>query len=742
MADLAAITLLALAVAAGGLLAHRVRMPPALGYLGVGILFGSWQAHLVPHAMVSLAEGGILILLFLIGLELDLPRLRRALRSTAWAMPFDIMVPAVLVAGAARFMGWPFMQAVALGLAMAVSSTLFGERVAAQPGTEPGARQRVLGVLISEDVAAGALIAILVVLASGATDLGTPALAVGQTIFLLLLLTGAGLMLVPRLLDEVARRHVPELLVLWTLALVALFGYIGHLAGSAELGALVAGVAAAEAGSRFVARNALTGLRHVAAALFFFAAGWAVDPISALKFAPLFLLVAAAFVVAKHLVHVPSASAAGLNLKASLQTGAALAAIGEFNLILVAVAEREGLAHPAMRDVVVGAMITLLPISALLGMTASKTSRWFTRWPAPVRAPLEVLVQAMRRRPKTVASQNRWQQPLRGLAVNSLLVAALMALAVVLEPLVPDLPGPAYTETAVWLGLTVALALPLLRGWYRNYRGLVWALVGLQPGERVGAGKVRALFVDAWVAATVVLVLGFISIWVPRTLPVVAGAAVLATIIATIAWRRLTRFHQAFEAALGRVLGDDQTSARFLDEIMDEYPWGVRFAAVSVPPRSPVAGSTLAESRIGALTGATVAVVQRGKQETVNPPSDTRLLAGDTLVLLGDTAQLSRAEALVVAHGEVVRLSAQSLAVEVEEFRIAPESTWIGRPVGELGIRDETGTLVIGAWLGHDGHPTPYRPSLRLMAGDRIILLGTPLQLQRARVLAEAIPVA
>ena len=122
MAELATLALLALALAAGGFAAHWARLPPAFGYLGTGLLFGVFAPHVPPHGLHHAAEIGILVLLFLIGLELDLKRLRSALKSTAAALPFDILVPAVLAASIGRLAGWTFLESAALGIAAAVSA--------------------------------------------------------------------------------------------------------------------------------------------------------------------------------------------------------------------------------------------------------------------------------------------------------------------------------------------------------------------------------------------------------------------------------------------------------------------------------------------------------------------------------------------------------------------------------------------------------------------------------------------
>lgn len=744
VADLATAALVVLALAAGGILAHRLGLPSALGYLAVGVgLRTTGVLQLDIHLLEGASEVAVLVLLFFIGLELDIGRLRRALRSTAWTTPFDIALPGVAVATLARLMGWGFLEAVALGIALSVSSTLFGERFTAQPGVSAGSRQRVIGVLISEDVAAAALIALMVVLAGGEGWLG-PAVAVGRLGLLLVLITVAALLVVPRMLDEVARRHVPDLLVLWAVGLVVLFGYLGHLAGSAELGALLAGVAAAESGSRYVVRNNVTGIRDLAAAAFFFASGLAVDVAILRDVLVLAIPVALVFLFTKTLVHVPAALASGLPLRASLHTAFALGAVGEFSLILVTVAEREGLAHPALRTTVIAVMVLLLPVAAVLMKATPALERATWRTPRRLRKPVGWLLVGLHRRERVEEGRGERRSALRRLVANLLLIVGWGLLAAWLRPAVRvPLDGfPTVADTALWLGLTIGVATPLALGAYRAYRELVWLVVGVRPGERAGAGKVRARLVDAWVALSAFLALVVVSLRIPQALPVLVGAGLVAVTVTVLAWRRLNQFHKMLETTLGRVLGQDVETAEFLDQVLSKYPWGVRFIAVSVPPGSPLAGRSLRESRLAKLTGATVAVLQRGRQEIVNPGADERVRVGDTLVMLGDVHQLARAEAFVVAHGEAVRMSAQSVTAGIAELELAPESDWVGQPLGEAGIKERTGCLVVGVWRDNNPHPQPFRSDLDLRVGDKLILLGTPLQLERAKVFAAGVPEA
>lgn len=742
---LVVVAALAAALALAGWLAHRLGMPPALGYLAVGVAISPGLAGRlgIPFDVVTSSRHlAVLILLFFIGLELDLKRLQQVIRSTLGATVLNIAAPAVLVTGLASALGWTLVEAMALGITVSVSSTIFGERLSTLPGFSQESRRRMLGILLGEDVGAGALLAILVLLGGSAEGGGwlAPVGTIARLLFLLVLMTTAALLLVPRLLDAVARSRVPELLVLAGVVAVVAFGALGAWAGSAELGALVAGVAAAEAGARFALRGSLSPLRDVGLAIFFLGSGMSVDATLVADGWLLSVLVAGVYLFAMLAVNIPGALAAGQGPADALRTALGLSTIGEFSLILMASAQDNGVANPALPGVVVGSMILLLAVVPLLLRSVPFLLRLGQRLPRRVRQTLNLLVMQRKKGTERKASAEERRNAVFLLAANLILLLAWASMAAALGPRVVERFSPDYGLLVPILVFAVALtvAAPLVQRAYRAYRDLVWLLVGLRPGESSldGAGRVRARLVDAWVAATTVLLLVPVALVVPSTLPVLLGGALVAVGIIAVAWRRLSRFQRALESTVTRVLGHDPKSSLLLDQVLARYPWGVRFAAGTVASDSPVAGRTIAESRIPELTGALVAVLERGGKETVNPPAGTRLLAGDAVVLMGTPEELTKAEALLVAHGEALRTSAQSKLAQIVEVPVEAGSSLVGRTLAHVDLRGQTGALVVGLWHHGAAHPEPFRPDLVVHAEDHLILLGSPLQVERARAFA------
>ncbi len=731
---LGALAVLAAALAVAGWLAHRLNAPPALGYLVVGI---AASPHALGHGFVQeavveeVAHFGVLIILFFIGMELDLATLTRSIRRTAPTMPFDLLLPMGLVATVALIAGWAPVQAWTLGIACALSSTLFGERLCADASSS--VRERVLGVLISQDVAAAGLLALVAGLAAGGSWT-TPISTTLQLLIALVVLTALASLIVPRLLDDISRTHQHELLVMASLATMLGLAVASAWAGNAELGALVAGVVAAEAASRFVLRTALRSLRDLSLAVFFLSSGMAVDIGQLWGHAALALGVAAAFFFAKTIVHAPAAMAAGLTPTDALRTAISLGAMGEMSLVLASVAGP----GDDLKTVLLGAIIILLVVTPIMTRATPHMAGAAQKVLGPTRPLIAWVVEGLRR---SGGPKEGTKDATRRFITNVILVLAWMSLVLTSwTSLRGSIPLPPRIVTGLILGIGAAVGLPLLVAAMRAYRNLVWVLVGLREGERVGAGRVRAGLVHAAVTTTLVLLTLPILLATRQSWPLMAGIALLAIGVSAAAWRQLSRFHHNLEEAVGRVLGQEGRSPEALDRIIQRYPWGLRMVTVALPPDSPLKGKTLLESRISAVTGATVAVVQRNRQETVHPGPDFRLQGGDSLVLMGESHQLARAEALLVSHGDALVLRAQSREATIEEVRIEEGSAWASTTLADARVKETTGCLVVGVMAKDAEHPRPFDARQRLEPGDRVILLGSDLQLRRAREAAQAPP--
>lgn len=726
-----------------GWLSQKLRLPSALGYLLVGVALPQTITDAELQEIIHLdevAHVAVLTLLFFIGLELDLRTLRKVLRSTRVVSVFNILVPVVLVSLLARGFGWSLREALVLGIALSLSSTIFGERLSATPGFPSVARSRMLGVLLAEDVAAGVLLALLAVLAGGSQGGGwiEPLTAIGILLVALAVLAAIALLVVPRFIDEVARMHSLELVILVSGALLLLFSAAGDWAGSAELGAFLAGMAAAEAGSRFTIRNALSSLRSISLALFFFASGLVVDPWVALEQWPLVLASVVVVVVAKVAVHAPASMAVGIGMSDALRVGFAMSTVGEFSLILVAASLEGGIAHPALSATVTGTIVGLLVVAPLLMKAAPAVGRALARTPRPIAAPVQAAVQGMRRRqqmaPKAARRRSRGHaRTVAALILQGVIFAAAVALNPWLHRQFPAV-HPLLLTTLVFAG-ALAVAAPFLYQLFRAYRELVHGILAVAEPPRL-ADRLKVRVADAVAVVVLILVILAVAAALGASWPVLLASLFVAVVAAVVAWRQLSKLTDTLESSLARVLGAEaDLPPTLLDEALHRYGWDFRVMAFTLPYNSTLAGQTLGASRLRKTTGATIAVIKRGAREIVNPAIDERFRAGDILVLVGDPSQLARAEALLEAGEEPLRMAAESRAASVVDVEVAEGSWAAANPSLQGDVEDRSGTLVVGCWRKGAEHPVPWDKTQPLEPGDRLVAIGSPLQVERLRAL-------
>ena len=358
-------TLLLLAAAVIGVVAFRLlNLPPMLGYLTVGIVIGPNAFGLVPDSRETryLAEFGVVFLMFSIGLEFSLPKLK-SMRTLVFGLGMAqvlLTIAAVVAAGWAVSFFWPLPLASSflLGATLAMSSTailmkLLADRLELE--TEHG--RRMVGVLLFQDLAVVPLLVVIPALTAHAEDLvESLTLAMLKAVLLLALLLVGGRWFVRRWLHLVAKRRAHELFVLNVLLIALGLAWLTEHAGlSLALGSFVAGMLIAETEYRHQVEEDIRPFRDVLLGLFFITIGMLLDVqvvVEQFGWVLLALLLPTAF---KCLLIVALAQRFGAPPGTAIRTGLGLATAGEFGFVLLA--QGAPLLDPALRQVVLAAML-------------------------------------------------------------------------------------------------------------------------------------------------------------------------------------------------------------------------------------------------------------------------------------------------------------------------------------------------------------------------------------------------
>ena len=323
--------------------ASRFKLGSVLGYLAAGCAIGPSGLGLVRDvdSILHFAEFGVVLMLFLIGLELDPGRLWAMRKSVFGGGAVQMGVCGALLAGGALAAGLSWRGALIAGLAVALSSTAIAVQTMKERGLLGSPMGKVaFGILLFQDVAAIPLVAVVPLLSQdGPSATGFRWAALAKVVGAIVGVVVVGRFATQPLLRTIAKTNLREVFTAFALLLVIGIAHIMQLAGiSMALGAFLAGVLLASSEYRHALETDIEPFKGLLMGLFFIAVGMSID-FGLLSAQPLFLAVLAiGFVALKTLTLVLVARAVGVPRQARLMFGALLSQGGEFAFVVFGVA--------------------------------------------------------------------------------------------------------------------------------------------------------------------------------------------------------------------------------------------------------------------------------------------------------------------------------------------------------------------------------------------------------------------
>ncbi|MCX8085295.1 MAG: cation:proton antiporter [Rhodocyclaceae bacterium] len=375
------VLLLLLSAAVGAVsLARRLKLPAMLAYLAVGMLLGphGLRALEESHTVEAIAEFGVVFLMFSIGLEFSLQRLR-AMRSLVFGFGFAQLA---LTAGATMLATWfgygqGWRAGLAVGLAVGMSSTaIVAKMLSERFELHSRSGRQTMGVLLFQDLAVVPCLILFPALAQSAGELPRSlGIALIEAVIVLSILIWAGQKWMRTLFDAIARQRSEELFVLATLWIVIVLAWITGLAGlSLALGAFVGGMLISETIYRHQVEADIRPFRDMLLGLFFVTVGMMLD--LGFVFANLdrLLLAVVLLIAGKGLVVFLIALAIKSPLDVALRTAAQLAQAGEFGLVLIGMAHDLKLIGSDVFQVTLSAMLISMFVAPFLIERAARLS--------------------------------------------------------------------------------------------------------------------------------------------------------------------------------------------------------------------------------------------------------------------------------------------------------------------------------------------------------------------------------
>ncbi|MDH4655903.1 cation:proton antiporter [Pseudomonas sp. JS3066] len=574
--DLAVIMLVAGMVT---ILFHRFKQPVVLGYIVAGFIIGP---HTPPFELIhdeetikTLAELGVIFLMFCLGLEFSLAKLFKVGATAFIAAFLEIVLMIWIGYEIGSYFGWSTMDSLFLGAILAISSTtiivkalsdlkLKNERFA----------QLIFGVLIVEDILGIGIIALLSGIAvSGSVETGDVFATVGKLSLFMIVALVIGILLVPRLLAYVAKFESNEMLLVTVLGLC--FGFcllVVKLEYSMVLGAFLIGAIMAESRQLVQIERLIEPVRDMFSAIFFVAIGLLIDPKVLVEYAWPIVVITLAVVLGKMISCGLGAFIAGNDGRTSLRVGMGLSQIGEFSFIIAAL----GITLQVTSDF-------LYPVAVAVSAITTLLTPYLIRAADPLSIKLaKVMPQPLVRVFGLYGEWLRSIQPqgqsavLAGM-IRKILLQVMVNLALVVaiflgsayfagalaEYLSDWVTSPNQQKALIWGG-ALLLSLPFLIAAYRKLKALSMLLaeMGVSPDkagrhtERVR--KVIAEVIPLLSLLVIMLLLMALSASILPTLELLVLIGLLAAGVSALLWRWLIRVHSRMQIALMETLEQNQ----------------------------------------------------------------------------------------------------------------------------------------------------------------------------------------
>lgn len=374
MTGLGLTLLVALAAAlALGAIAHRLRLPTMLGYIGAGMVVGPFTPGYTanPEELLALADIGVALLMFSIGLQFTIAELRSVGPRILAGTPVQVAITMAIGTVTGLALGWQLLEALFIGGAMAVASTVVLVKVAGEDALHTTAHGRIaLGVSIVQDLLTVVLVVALSAFGSREeVSIGSLVLAAAIALGFVALIVVGGSRFLPRLLGMIAGLRSRELFVI-SVAVIAIGTAFAaeELGVSIALGAFVAGLALADSDLSASVLGEIVPLRELFSTFFFVSIGILLQPVAILGAWPIVIALLLIITIGKAVPVAGLAIFDGQRPSSALRAGALVGQSGEFSFVLASAGLGLGAVAPDTFSLAMGAVVlSILTAGPLLG---------------------------------------------------------------------------------------------------------------------------------------------------------------------------------------------------------------------------------------------------------------------------------------------------------------------------------------------------------------------------------------
>jgi len=739
---------LALILVAGAvttILFRKIKQPLVLGYIIAGFLVGphtSITPTVVDSANIkTLADIGVIFLLFSLGLEFSFKKLMRvggAASITAFVEIIFITTTGYLVG---KWMGWSTMDSLFLGGMLASSSTTIIIRAFEELGVKTKQYARIVfGVLVVEDIVVILLMVLLSTMAVSKQFEGTELLmTVLKLLFFLALWFIAGIFLLPTLLKRVRKLLDEETLLILSIGLCLGMVVVATQAGfSAELGAFIMGSIMAETTSAEKVEHIIKPVKDLFGAVFFVSVGMLIDPQTIMEYRWPVLWVTLLTLFGKLFSTTIGALLSGQPLKQAVQVGMSMAQIGEFAFIVATLGLSLGVISDFLFPVAVGASaITTFTTPYMIKFSGSLYNGMVKILPAKT-------VQALNRYSSStqhIQAESNWKVVMKSYAnialTNGIVLLALMLLSVnFLMPFLHETIENSIVRSIITLVVSLGVAAPFL-----------WALMAKKPDnmaykelwldKKYSHGPLLVLEVMRNIVG--ILLIGF---WIDRlfsTKIAILVALPVIVVVLVLFSKRIQRFYQRLEGRFLTNLNAREIAAesatpdilrKQFNPESDLSPWDAHIIDLEVNQHAEYIGKTLAELAWREQYGINIAYIKRGGKLIYAPGRYNKLLPFDHVGIIATDDQMQVFKPIFDAVESTDQTDNDIDDVLLQKIVVDEHNKLKGLTIRGSGIRERTNGLVVGIERNRERILNPDSSTV-FEWGDIVWLVGERKKIQK-----------
>jgi len=629
---------------------RKLLFPSIIGFLFTGILAGPHALAIIKnaHDVEKMAEIGVVLLLFTIGIELSLKELMRIKHLLLWGGGLQVGVTILAVVLAGALFGYSFYQAIFIGFLVALSSTAIVMKLLIDSGQADSPHGRLaMGILIFQDLCIVPMVLVTPLLAGRAEGLQGVLLVFAKAVIVVLAAHYGARFLVPWIFKQIVKTRSRELFILTIIVIGLGTAWLTSLAGlSLALGAFIAGLAISESDYSHQALSDIIPFREAFMSLFFISVGMLLDPAILMKYPLQITSLVITILVIKSLVTAGAVLTLGVPLRIAIISALALAQIGEFSFVLAQVGVKAGLLSPEPYQIFLAASIATMGLTPVCLKLAEPLSNYL----------VSILPHSWSRGRGVLA---RHEKPILmqdhmiivGYGVNGKNLARVLKKMNVPYVVLETNPFTVRKEAKKGHHILFGDASKneiLSHAQIENARGMVIAISDAAASRRVAA-LARQLNPAIHIIVRTRYILEVEPLYKLGVNEVVPEEFETSVEILSRVLRNYLVPQDDIEKCITEIRSDGYEMFRTMSRRhshavgINGYLSGAELATFRVHKGSVLDGQSLQEGTIRNRSGATVMVIKRGEEMVPNPDPFWELQNDDIILLLGSPAQLSAA---------------------------------------------------------------------------------------------------